>query len=209
LRPVILLKKTTYPAEQDREDVQKEREEFAEAIKGIDASKLVTLDESSVDLAFSRNYGRALKRERIKEGRKDVRFERESILSTFRLSGEMCPLVFSGTLNKELFAEYIKKQLKPALSDGDILLLDNSSVHKSKLVVETLRECGIKVLWLPRYSPDYNPIELLWSYMKSVLRKLKARTREKLDEAIKYALDSVSLDYIRHWFEHCGYLVNI
>ena len=189
--------------------MQKERQEFAEKIKDIDISKLVPLDESSVNLQFSRNYGRALTTERIKEGRKDVRFQRESVLSTFRLNGDMCPLVFSGTLNKELFAEYIKTQLKPTLADDDILLLDNSSVHRSKLVTDTLNECGIKVLWLPRYSPDYNPIELLWSYMKSVLRKLKARTREKLDEAIKLALDSVPLDYIKHWFEHCGYSVDL
>jgi transposase len=131
---------------------------------------LVPLDESSVNLAFSRDYGRALTSQRINEGRKDVRFERESVLSTFRLNGEMCPIVFSGTLCKELFAEYIKTQLKPTLADDDILLLDNSSVQKSKLVVDTLRECGIKVLWLPRYSPDFNPIELLWSYMKSILQ---------------------------------------
>jgi putative transposase len=75
----------------------------------------------------------------------------------------MCPIVFSGTLNKELFAEYIKTQRKPTLADDDILLLDNSSIHRSKLAVDTLEECGIKVLWLPRYSPDYNPIELLWT----------------------------------------------
>lgn len=121
----------------------------------------------------------------------------------------MCPLVFSGTLNKELFAQYIKTQLKPKLACDDILLLDNSSVHRSILVADTLNECGIKVLWLPRYSPDYNPIELLWSYMKSVLRKLKARTYEKLNDAIKFALDSVSLDHIGNWFKHCGYSVNI
>lgn len=106
---------------------------------------------------------------------------------------------------KELFAAYIKTQLKPTLADDDILLLDNSSVHKSKLVIETLNECGIKVLWLPRYSPDYNPIELLWAYMKSILRKLKARTHEKLVEAINFALDCLPIDYIKHWFLHCGY----
>jgi transposase len=166
---------------------------------------LVPLDESSVNLAYSRDYGRAPKNERIKEGRKDTRFERESILSTFRLNGEMCPFVFSGTLNKELFAAYIKTQLKPLLAEDDILLLDNSSVHKSKLVLETLRNCNIKYLFLPRYSPDFNPIELLWSYMKSILRKMKARTRELLDDAIAFALNSVPLEYIKNWFSHCGY----
>ncbi len=166
------------------------------------------MDESSVNLAFSRNYGRALKNQRVKEGRKDVRFERESILSTFRLNGEMFPIVFSGTLNKELFAEYLKR-LKPHLDDDDILLMDNSSVHKSKLVLDTLRDCNIKYLFIPRYSPDFNPIELLWAYMKGVLRKLKARTREKLNEAIDFALSSVSLEYIEHWFAHCGYSANL
>lgn len=167
------------------------------------------LDESSVNLAYSRDYGRALTNERIKEGRKDVRFERESILSTVRLNGQMCPLVFPGTLNKELFAQYIKTQLKPSLAEDDILLLDNSSVHKSKLVLDTLRDCNIKYLFLPRYSPDYNPIELLWSYMKSILRKLKARTRDKLGEAIAFALNSISLEFINNWFKHCGFIVNL
>lgn len=174
-------------------------------IKEIDISKLVPLDESSINLAYSRNYGRALTNERIKEGRKDVRFERESILSTFRLNGEMVPFVFSGTLNKELFAEYIKTQLKPCFAKDDILLLDNSSVHKSKLVLDTLKDCKIKYLFLPRYSPDYNPIELLWSYMKSVLRKFKECTQEKLHESISFVLENVPNEYIKNWFSHCGY----
>jgi transposase len=162
-----------------------------------------------VNLAFSRNYGRCLTNERVREGRKDVRFARKSILSTIRLSGSMCPFVFVGTLNKELFAEYIKTQLKPTLAEDDILLLDNSSVHKSKLVTDTLRKCKIKYLFLPRYSPDYNPIELFWAFMKSVLRKLKSRTHEKLEKAINIALDSTTAEYIKHWFSHCRYVVDL
>ena len=126
-----------------------------------------------------------------------------------RLNGEKCPLIFEGTLNKELFSEYIRVQLKPSLANDDIVFLDNSSVHTSKLVKDTLRECGIKYLYLPRYSPDFNPIELFWSFMKSILKKEKARTHKNLDKAINLALDSVTLDYIKHWFEHCGYSVNI
>ena len=119
----------------------------------------------------------------------------------------MCPLVFDGTLNKYIFAEYIKTCLKPTLSSEDVILLDNSSVHKSKLVLDTLKECGINYLFLPPYSPDFNPIELLWALMKSVLRKLKARTHDKLEKAMKVALDSVKVDFIVNWFEHCGYTV--
>jgi len=118
----------------------------------------------------------------------------------------MCPFVFSGTLNKELFSEYLKVYLKPNLAEDDILLLDNSSVHTSRIVLDMLRDCKIKYLFLPRYSPDYNPIEFLWAFMKSILRKMEARTREKLDDAIDLALNSVKIDYIEHWFGHCGYL---
>jgi transposase len=121
----------------------------------------------------------------------------------------MCPLVFEGTLNKELFACYIKTQLNPMLAHDDILLLDNSSVHRSKLVVDTLKECRIKYLFLPRYSPDYNPIELLWAFMKSILRKLKERTSEKLITAIGFALSIVTSKYIQNCFEHSGYIANL
>lgn len=122
-----------------------------------------------------------------------------------RLNGEMCPLVFDGTLNKYIFAEYIRTSLKPSLSSEDVLLLDNSSVHTSKLVLDTLKECGINYLFLPPYSPDFNPIELLWALIKSILRKLKARTHDKLEDAIKIALDSVTVEFIANWFKHCGY----
>jgi transposase len=178
---------------------------FWETLKDIDIENLVALDESSINLGYTRLYGRAKTYERINEGIIDVRFERQSILSTVRLNGGMCPIMFSGTLDKELFAQYIKTQLLPTLSSEDIVLLDNSSVHTSALVKNTFEECGIKYLYLPRYSPDYNPIELLWSRMKSILRKLKARTKDKLESAIKYALDSVEVGFIEGWFRHCGY----
>ena len=124
-----------------------------------------------------------------------------------RLNGENCSIIFSGTLNKELFAEYIKTQLKPCLKPDDILLLDNSSVHKSKLVLETLAACKINYLFLPRYSPDLNPIEFLWAFVKSILRKLKARTSEKLIQAVAFAFDCVQIEYIENWYKHCGYNV--
>jgi transposase len=174
-------------------------------MEDLSVTNLVFLDESSVNLAYTRLYGRAKTNERISEGVIDVRFKRKSILSTVRLNGGMCPIVFDGTLNKEIFAYYIKTCLASALCPEDILLLDNSSVHTSRLVKDTLKECGIKYLYLPRYSPDYNPIELLWAWMKSLLKKLKARTHGKLEQAVKFALDSLDLEFIQNWFKHCGY----
>jgi len=112
----------------------------------LDVNKLVFLDESSVNLAYTRLYGRALKNEQIREGTKDVRFQRQSILSTIRLNGDTCPIIFDGTLNQYLFAEYIKTELKPTLADDDLLILDGCSVHKSKLVLEVFEKNVINFL---------------------------------------------------------------
>ena len=155
---------------------------------------------------MTRLYGRAPTDERVNDYVPDVRFERTSIISTVRLDGQQIPFIFKGTLNGELFKVYVEQCLAPALSQGDILLMDNSSVHKTKGAVDALLEKGVSVLFIPRYSPDFNPIELLWSKLKAFLRKIKARTTESLAEAIKLALDNISTDDIEGWFRHCGYV---
>lgn len=139
------------------------------------------------------------------EGVKDVRFQRKSILSTIRLSGETCPIIFDGTLDQYLFAEYLKTELKPTLAEDDLLILDGSSVHKSKLVLKTFEECRINAVFLPPYSPDLNPIELFWAKIKTFLKKAKARTHRALEDSINSAFDWVSCSDIFGWFKHCGY----
>lgn len=134
-----------------------------------------------------------------------MRFKRQSILSTIRLSGDQVPFVFPGTLNKELFADYVRFQLAPTLWEDDIVVLDNCSVHHAKLVAETFEECGVNVMFLPPYSPDFNPIELMWAFVKSCLKKLKARTYDKLIPAINTALSLVTPELILAWAKHCGY----
>jgi len=171
----------------------------------LDSKKLKWLDESSVNLAYTRLYGWAKSSKRINEGIKDVRFERQSILSAIGLDGVKAPFVFAGTLNKEIFSDYLRFQLAPTLKNDDILILDNCSVHKSKLVLETIEELGINVVFLPPYSPDFNPIELVWAFVKDILRKLKARTYDTLISAIDTALSSVTNDLISGWAKHCGY----
>jgi len=145
--------------EQDRPDVRGKRESFAGEVEGIRVENIVALDESCVNLAYTRLYGCSRLGERVKEGVFDARFDHRSILSTVRLNGDMCPFVFKGTLNKRIFADYTETRLRLVLSAGDVFLLDDSSVHRSRLVLETLDGCGIRYLFLPPYSPDLNPIE--------------------------------------------------
>jgi len=169
------------------------------------APSLVFLDESSINIGMTRLYGRAFGEERVIDYVPDVRFDRLSILSSMRLDGTLVPLTYKGTLNGKLFLAYIKQCLVPTLNEGDIVVMDNASPHKVKGVVDAIEEKGAYVLWLPTYSPDLNPVEQMWSKVKSHLRKTKARTLDALYIALKDALDSISLSDIKAWFALANY----
>jgi transposase len=173
----------------------------------MSAEKLVFLDESSINTGMTRLYGRGELGARVIDYVPDVRFERISILSSVRLNGELAPLVFEGSLNGELFKEYVSKCLVPTLQEGDIVIMDNLTSHKVKGVAELIMEAGVDVVYLPPYSPDLNPIEMMWSKVKAYLRKTKARTKQALDDAIAVALDLVSQTDISGWFTKDGYSV--
>ena len=193
-----------------REDIQKERADWVQKIEGVNPSRFVFLDETSVNCGMTRLYGRAPTNERICDYVPDVRFKRTSIISTMRLSGESVPLMFEGTLDGDMFIGYIEHFLAPTLREGDILVLDSASSHKKHEfeLMDILNEQGAEAWFLPRYSPDLNPEENAWSKAKSTLRKLKARTEEALVESIGTALEFTLCD-IAGWFRHCGYRVNI
>lgn len=171
----------------------------------MDINKLVFLDETSINAGMTRLYGRALKGERVNDYVPDMRFKRTSVLSSVRLNGEMETIYFEGTLNGELFTAYIKKVLAPTLKKGDIVIMDNLSSHKVKGVILPIFEAGATIKYLPPYSPDLNPIELLWSKFKSYLKKVKARSFDSLSNQILPALDSISKQDIINWFRHDGY----
>ena len=154
---------------------------------------------------MTRLYGRALKNERVNDYVPDIRFERTSIISSIRLNGDVAPLMFKGTLNGELFSVYVRDFLAQTLKEGDIVVLDNSTAHKVSGALDPIYQKGASVLFLPPYSPDLNPIELCWSKMKSILRKLKPRCYETLLDAMKNALDWIVESDIKNWFSHCGY----
>ena len=189
--------------------MEEKRELWRENQAGLDVSKLRFLDESSVNAGMTRLYGRAPTNERVNDYVPDVRFERTSIISTLSLNGVEAPMMFKGTLDSDFFAGYVEHILAPTLSPGEIVVLDNYSAHKAGDALEPIYEKGATVLFLPEYSPDLNPIELMWSKVKAILRKLKPRTAEDLVSAMGQALDSVTLQDIIGWFEHDGYIVNL
>jgi transposase len=114
-------------------------------------------------------------------------------------------MVVEGGVDGAVFETYLREVLLPALNEGDVLVMDNLSVHKSERVRELLEREGVEVLYLPPYSPDFNPIEEAFSKIKNLLRKAGARLREALIEAVGAAILEVSGEDARAFFEHCGY----
>jgi transposase len=202
---VFALKKTLHAVEQNREDVKAKRNEWKESQSEMDIDKLVFLDESGINTGMTRLYGRSTSKERIIDYVPDVRFERTTILSSIRINGDMVPLLFEGALNGDLFKAYISQCLAPNLHKGDIVIMDNLTSHKVKGVVAPIIAAGASVIYLPPYSPDLNPIEMMWSKMKAYLRKIKARTKESLEAAIAEALGHVTTSDILGWFAKNGY----
>ncbi len=127
------------------------------------------------------------------------------MIGAVRQDGGTACMTVEGAMNAEVFRTYIREILLPTMRAGDILVMDNLSVHKDAEAPRLLKEAEITVKFPPAYSPDYNPIELMWSKVKSFLRKVGARTPEALVEAIGDALAKVTKKDATHWLAHCEY----
>ena len=152
---------------------------------------------------MTRLYGRAPKGERIFEYVPDVRFKRISVLSTIRVDGATNPFVFSGTLNGFLFMQYVWECVIPILKPYDILIMDCLSSHKMQFISEMVESVGDNVLYLPPYSPDLNPIETVFSQIKSDLRNQKPRSVEAICDSLTYAFFSITPEEAQNHFRNC------
>ena len=166
------------------------------------------IDESGSHLALTRLFGRAPKGERIHAGVPQNDGENVTLLAAIGTRGVSAPMTVNGAVDGTVFLTYVREVLCPTLQAGDIVAMDNLGAHKVAGVEEAIANCGARVEYLPPSSPDYNPIEKMWSKIKSFLRAAKARTREALEAALREALLEITEADIRAWFAHCGYLVH-
>lgn len=127
------------------------------------------------------------------------------MISSIRLDGSTACMALEGTTDTESFRAYVQAVLVPALTRGDIVVMDNLSPHKSDPTLALIEQAGARVLFLPAYSPDLNPIEMMWSKVKGFLRSAEARSPEDLMTAIGQALARVTSTDAMNWFAHCGY----
>jgi transposase len=185
--------------------VQLLREEHQKKVGEIRAEDLVFIDESGANLAFTRLYARAEKGKRAfgsvpKNWGKNV-----TLIGALCSQGILASLQLPGSCDGPVFLKYLEEVLLPELWEGAVVVMDNLSVHKSPKVKELLASKGVRVLYLPPYSPDFNPIEKAWSKLKSFLRKVGARTYRTLSRAIAKGLEQITSQDAIAWFHHCGY----
>lgn len=171
--------------------------------------RIVCLDESSAKTNMTRLYGRSLAGERCYDSAPDGRWRSTTVLSSLRADAHTECIIYEGGTSRAVFETYMEKVLCPSLRPGDMVVLDNLSSHKSARITEMVTACGAELRYLPVYSPDLNPIEKMWSKMKAILRRIKARTPDELDDAIKTALDSITPQDAEGWFHSCGYSLNL
>ena len=154
---------------------------------------------------MTRLHGRCAKSERLYASAPCGHWCTTTMISSLRSDGSTACMAIEGATNTEVFRAYVREILLPSLRAGDIVILDNLGAHKNKATLSLIEQTGARVMFLPAYSPDLNPIELMWSKVKALLRTAAARTAETLLVAIREALAAVSAQDAQNWFEHCGY----
>jgi len=133
-------------------------------------------------------------------------WETTTMIAALRLDGPTAPMVIEGATDAAVFRAYIKHVLVPVLRPGQIVVLDNLSSHKGDEVRRMIDAAGCELWLLPPYSPDFNPIEKMWSKVKEYLRSAKARCTEELDRAVAEGLAKVTPQDAMGWFVSCGYV---
>jgi len=169
----------------------------------------VFLDESSINIDMTRLYARGARGQRVYDYVPDTRWKAMSIISSLRLNGQTESLVYKDSLTGDFFKQWLKEALCPTLKNGDILIMDNLSCHKVKGVRELVENAGAQLRYLPPYSPDFNPIEKMWSKIKAILRKLKCRSEKRLFDGIREAFLQVSKFDVLGWFNSSGYCLQL
>ncbi len=152
---------------------------------------------------MTRLYARALSGQRIREATPGGHWKIMTILGAMSLRGMIATMTIEAATDTEIFLAYVEQVLCPALRPGDVVVMDNLSSHKVHGVSRLIAAAGAEVLYLPPYSPDLNPIEKAWAKLKQILRTLKARTKEALEQAIAEALQFISPHNAQAWFRLC------
>ena len=195
-------KKTVAAAERD----EVARDAWRELAETLPVERVTVFDESGTQLDMSSAYARAPRGERAYATERRNTGHKMTLLVGMTLAGMTAPFVVEGSVTTAVMETYVQQVLLPTLQPGDIVILDNLSVHHTPSVTRLFTEYGCRGLFLPAYSPDFSPIENAFSKMKGVLRRLRAQTVDTLITAIAQALDTITPQNASSYFAHAGFL---
>lgn len=182
------------------------RSDWRAAQPKVDPERLVFLDETSLKTDLTRLRGWAHGGERLVEAIPGGKWQTNTLVQAVALDGTRAAMVLDGPINGDSFAGFCDWLLAPALSPGDLVVMDNLSSHKSVRAIKAIEAVGARVVYLPPYSPDFNPIENIFSIMKQLIRGIRPRTFSQIVEAAKQVLHKITLDDLEAVFLHCGYV---
>lgn len=187
--------------------MQQQRQSFQQKIGEIEDWQWVFVDETWFNTQMSRYWGWTEKGERVAEAIPAGHWRSFTLLGAITCSGLLASMTVEASTDTDVFLAFLDQVLCPQLRAGHIVVMDKLSAHKVAAVRAKIEAVGAQLLYLPPYSPDFNPIEKCWAKIKQILRSLKARTAEALDEAITQALACITAENARGWFQHCGYQI--
>ena len=157
---------------------------------------------------MARLYGRAPKGLRVRDAVPAGTWNTTTLIDAIGVGGAQAPMLLPGALDGNAFEVYVRKMLVPTLRPGDVVVMDNLSTHKHAAARRPIEAGPAKILDLPPYSPDLNPIEKMWSKIKSLLRAARARTFKALITAVSKALKQITIEDALGWIKSCGYEIN-
>jgi len=171
----------------------------------VEPQKLLFVDECGLHTSLAPIYGYAPKGERLHLSVPRNRGKNTTLLSSMTIGGMGPSLAVEGATTARVFEAYVEKALAPSLRTGQVVVMDNLGAHRPKRIRELIEQRGCELLYLPAYSPDYNPIEEAFAKIKDLLRRAAARSKEALIEAMGAALSAITAADARGFFEHAGY----
>ncbi len=182
-----------------------QRSHWHERLAAVPSARLVFVDESGANTKMTRLYGRSPVGERLVTHIPHGHYQTSTLIAAVRLRGPCAPWLFDGAMDGEMFLAWVRQGLVPTLQPEDWVILDNLATHKVAGVRQAIEAAGARLLYLPPYSPDFNPIENLWSKVKQILRRLAPRNAGELLQAAATAFAAISTTDCQGFFSHAQY----
>ncbi|MER8952776.1 IS630 family transposase [Mesorhizobium sp. M0833] len=198
-------KKSAHALEQGRLDILKRRRDWFDGQLDLDPAKLVFIDETGLSTKMARLRGRAPRGERCRAGVPHGHWKTTTFTGALRLTGMTAPFVYDGAMNGNVFLAYVEQVLVPTLSEGDVVVMDNLPAHKATGVRDAIEAAGASLLYLPPYSPDFNPIENAFAKLKALLRAKAEKTIKALWDAVGAIVDLFTPAECANYFKAAGY----